>query len=237
MSERIPLKSRSGQAFEGVLALPRGASGEGAAAPQKAPAVVVIHEWWGVNTQIESILARFAEEGFVAMAPDLYHGKVIPNGKADDANAAMGALDWRRALDEIAGAVSYVREHPRGNGRVGVVGFCMGGALTFATASEGRGIDAAVPFYGIPGPEFLHTANIEAPILAHFAEHDGWAKPDGARAIQAALTQRGKRMELHVYDAQHAFFNDTRPEVHSPENAKLAWSRTIAFLRDTLRAT
>jgi carboxymethylenebutenolidase len=110
----------------------------------------------------------------------------------------------------------------------------MGGALTFAAAAAIPHLGAAVPFYGLPPSGAWHR--VKAPVLAHFASRDGWAKPEGARAIQEAITAAGGSMELHVYEADHAFVNDTRPEVHDPESARLAWERSVAFLRAHLRA-
>jgi carboxymethylenebutenolidase len=109
----------------------------------------------------------------------------------------------------------------------------MGGKLTFVAAAAIPEIAAAVPFYGVPSPATDYS-KVKAPILAHFAAHDDWAKPAAAEAIQKQLVARGQSMELHVYDAQHAFVNDTRPDVYSPDVAKLAWDRTIAFLKQHL---
>ena len=187
----------------------------------KPPAVVVLQEWWGVNEQIQTIAQRYADAGFLALVPDLYHGKIAKD--ADEAGRMMKALDFGKAVQEIAGAVDLLRE--RGNGKVAITGYCMGGALAFASAVNIRGLAAVVPFYGLPGS--LDWSQVDAPIQAHFASHDDWATVSGAEQIKAAVTAP---MELHVYDAQHAFMNDTRPEVYSPEAAKLAWKRAIEFL-------
>jgi carboxymethylenebutenolidase len=219
MIERVAFTSRTNQAIEGALALPPGAG--------QAPGVVLLQEWWGVNDQIQSVAQRLAAEGFVVVVPDLYRGKLARD--AAEASALMNALDWPRAMDDIAGAVAYLKTHPRCTGKVAAMGFCMGGALTFATACQVRGLCAAVPFYGVPGPQ--EWSHVEAPVLAHFAAKDGWAKPEAAKDIQAKLRAAGKSMELHVYDADHAFFNDRRPEVHDAAASQLAWERTLAFLR------
>ena len=203
------------------LALPKG---EG-----RHPAVVVIHEWWGVNDQIRALADRWAAAGFVALAPDLYHGKVVPIGKADEAQAAMSSLDFGRAVQEIGAAVARLKEHPRSTGKVALTGYCMGGALTFASACAVPGLAAAVPYYGMPpGADW---SKLTAPVQAHFAQHDDWATADGARKIQATLAEQGKRMELFVYDAHHAFCNDRRPEVYNATAAAQAWDRTLAFVR------
>lgn len=204
--------------LHGVVELPLG---EG-----KVPGVVVIHEWWGVNDQIKATAKRWADEGFLAIAPDLYHGKVIPIGQADAAGAAMKALDFGAAVKEIGEAVAALKAHPRCNGQIAVTGYCMGGALTLATAVSVRGLAAVVPFYGLPGD--LDWSKVEAPIQAHFAKHDDWATVAGAQKVKDAVTVP---MELHVYDAQHAFCNDQRPEVYSADACKQAWGRAVAFVR------
>ena len=192
----------------------------------KVPGVVVIQEWWGVNDQIKRTCQRWAEEGFIAVAPDLYHGKVIPIGQSAAAEAAMKALDFGRAVKEIGETVAKLLAHPRCNGKVAVTGYCLGGALTLATAVNVRGLAAVVPFYGLPGD--LDWSKVDAPIQAHFATHDDWATVDGARKVEQAVKVP---MELHVYDAQHAFCNDERPEVYNADACRQAWGRAVAFVR------
>lgn len=223
MAEKVTFAARSGAEASGELVLP---AGEG-----KAPAIVLIQEWWGVNDHIRSLLDRLAAAGFVALAPDLYHGKVTAD--AGEAGRLMTELDKPGALEEIAGAVRYLADHERSNGKVGVMGFCMGGALAFAAAATIPEIGAAVPFYGIPSPT-PDYAQVKAPILAHFAARDQWAKASLAQEIQQQLQGLGKSIELHVYDAEHAFMNDTRAEVYDANAARLAWNRTIEFLQQHL---
>jgi carboxymethylenebutenolidase len=145
----------------------------------------------------------------------------------------MTALDTQAALDEIAGAVRYLAGHTRTSGKVGVMGFCMGGALSFAAAAALPELKAVVPFYGLPSPAPDYS-KVKAPILAHFAARDEWATPAGAEAIKKELEARGQPMELHVYDADHAFVNDTRPDVYNAAAAKLAWDRSVEFLEQHL---
>ena len=215
MSERVKIPTKNG-AIDGFLVAPSAGAG--------APGVVIIHEWWGVNDQIEKTAKRWAEEGFVALAPDLYHGKVIPIGKPDEAGAAMKALDFPNAVQEIAAAVEYLRT--RTNGKIAVTGYCMGGALSFATAVNVRGLAAVVPFYGLPGD--LDWSKVDAPIQAHFAQHDDWATVAGAQKIKESVQVP---MELHVYDAQHGFCNEQRPEVYNADASKQSWGRAVAFVR------
>jgi len=226
MATRETFESRSGAEASGEIALP---AGEG-----KAPGVVLIQEWGGINDHIRSLLGRLAEAGFVAIAPDLYHGKTARAGDAETASKMMQALDWGQAMEEIAGAAKFVAAHPRCNGKVGVIGFCMGGALAFAAATQVPELAAVVPFYGVPGPGKADWSKVTAPILAHFAAHDEWAKPSLAEDIKKALDARGQKMQLEIYDADHAFVNDTRPEVYAPDAAKLAWKRSMDFLHQHL---
>ena len=212
-TQRVTFPSSAGEA-SGVLVTPDGAG--------KPPGVVVIQEWWGVNDQIQSVAERYAAAGFAAIVPDLYHGKIAKD--ADEAGKMMGALDFGKAVQEIAGAVAFLRE--RGSAKVAVTGYCLGGALSFATAVNVRGLAAVVPFYGLPGD--LDWAKVDAPIQAHFATHDDWAKVEGAEKIKAAVKVP---MELFAYDAQHAFCNDRRPDVYNPDAAKQAWDRALAFVR------
>lgn len=223
MAQKVAFKAKSDAEASGELVLPAGGA--------RAPGVVLIQEWWGLNDHIRSLLDRLAAAGFVALAPDLYHGASTKD--PEEAGRLMSALNKPAALDEIAGAVRFLAGHERANGKVGVIGFCLGGALAFAAAAAIPELRAVVPFYGLPSPEPDYS-RVKAPILAHFASRDDWAKPEGAEAIRAALASRGKWMDLYVYEADHAFMNDTRPEVYSPEAAKLAWDRSVAFLREHL---
>lgn len=227
MTELLTFQSSRAAEARGEIVYPEGNSKDA-----KAPGVLLIQEWWGLNDHIRSILGRLSKAGFVALAPDLYHGRCTKN--PDEAAQLMGALDFPTALSEIAGAAAYLQANERCTGKVGVIGFCMGGALSFAAATQVPALSAVVPFYGIPSAEHADYSKVRAPILAHFASRDGWAKPEGARAILSELQGRGQPMELQVYEADHAFMNDTRPEVYNAEAAALAWERTIAFLHKHL---
>jgi carboxymethylenebutenolidase len=219
----VEFDASSGKAA-GEIALP---AGEG-----RVPSVIVFHEWWGLNDHIRSLLERLAADGIAALAIDLYDGRTTKD--AGEAAKLMGELDSEKAVDRAKGALAYLKSHPRSNGKVGALGFCMGGALTFRAAAGIPELGAAVPFYGVPDASKVDFGGVRAPILAHFAKRDEWATPASAEAIRDKLVASGRTMQLEVYDADHAFVNDTRPEVYSPEAAKLAWSRTIAFLRQHL---
>jgi carboxymethylenebutenolidase len=212
-SQRVTFPSSAGEA-SGVLVTP--------AAGGKPPGVVVLQEWWGVNDQIQSVASRYADAGFVALVPDLYHGKIAKD--TEEAGRMMKALDFGKAVQEIAGAITFLRE--RSSGKIAVTGYCMGGALAFASAVNIRGIAAVVPFYGLPGD--LDWSKIDAPVQAHFAKHDDWATAEGAQKIKDAVKAP---MDLFVYDAQHAFANDRRPDVYNPDATKQSWDRALAFIR------
>jgi len=220
MIDPVTLPSRSGAPTTGVIGLPEGNG--------KAPAVVLLQEWWGVNGHIRSLVERLSREGFIVLAPDLYHGAIATN--PTDAQRLMNELQWPQALDEIAGALAWLKADPRSTGHVGITGFCMGGAGTLLSACAVPGFEAAVAFYGLPPAHLTDWKKADVPpIQAHFASTDEWARPERAMEIRDTLVARGKVMELHVYDAQHAFMNDTRPEVYHPTHAATAWKRMVDF--------
>jgi len=220
---RIELDSKSGAHIHGELALPAGEA--------KAPAVIVIQEWWGVNDHIRSLVSRFAEAGFIALAPDLYHGKTTKDG--GEAAKLMGALDWKVAVEDVAGAVAYLEKHARTNGKIGITGFCLGGAVALAAGAQLPALRAIVPFYGIPDAK-TDFSKLNGAVLGHYAKKDQYIPPATAEALGARLKEAGKTAEIKLYDADHAFVNDTRPEVYNAAEAKLAWDRTIAFLHAQL---
>ena len=222
MSKRVEFSSKSGQKEHAEVAEPAGTG--------KTGGVVLIQEYWGVNDHMRSMTDRLAAEGFVVATPDLYHGKTTKD--ANEAGKLMQAFDWSHGIQDIAGAVAYLKESPRCNGKVAVMGFCMGGALTFVSACQVPGLSAAVSFYGVP--QQADYAKVTAPILAHFAKKDEWVSPEVAENVKKELSKHGKSIEAHVYECGHAFMNDSRPEAHHPESAKLAWQRTVAFLKKHL---
>ena len=223
MSSPITFTAPDGSQVTAELALPAG--------DDKAPGLVLVQEWWGLNDHIRSLADRFAAAGFATLAPDLYHGKIAT--EAAEAQELMTALDGKRALADIAAATQHLLAHPRVSGKVGITGFCLGGAYTFVAATRIPEISAAVPFYGIP-PAGRADYTKAVPIMAHFSATDQWATVVGAEAIKKEVEAAGRSMVLHVYNAEHAFMNDTRPDVYSPKDAKLAWDRTITFLHEQL---
>ncbi|HEY8743072.1 MAG TPA: dienelactone hydrolase family protein [Chloroflexota bacterium] len=227
MGSTVEFRSNGGSA-QGWLAVPE--SGQG-------PGVIVIQEWWGIVAHIKEVCQRFAEAGFTALAPDLYHGKAT--SEPDEAAKHMMALNMEQAAKDLSGAVDFLRAHDAVTGdSLGVVGFCMGGSLTLLLAQQRPdAIGAAVPFYGV-GPALAEANDWTAPSAAfqgHYAEHDDSAGPAAVRQLEAVLRQAGKEAQFFIYPGtQHAFFNDSRPAVYNAEASQLAWERTLRFLHEKL---
>ncbi len=194
-----------------------------------APGVVVIQEWWGLQGQIKAVCERLAAEDFSALAPDLYGGKVIPYHDSAAASAAMQALDFRASVDEaVRGAVQRLAAD---GGKVGLTGFCMGGAVTVAGAARIPELSAAVCFYGLPPEGLARPEDVKVPLQCHFAAQDDWVKPELADAFEKRLRAAGKTFEVYRYPGHHAFMNSERGEVHDAAAAELAWERCLQFFR------
>jgi carboxymethylenebutenolidase len=212
----------NGGTTRGYLSSPEGGRG---------PGVVVLQEWWGLVPHIEDLADRFAAAGFVALAPDLYHGEVARS--PDEAGKLMMALNIAQTEKDLRGAVQYLLNHEATEGdSVGTVGFCMGGALSLYAASKNTQVGACVVFYGIHPKVTPDFDNLRAPVLGLFAERDKSVPPEAVRALEERVREHGKEIETHIYPgADHAFFNDTRPDVYDPEASADAWRRTIEFFR------
>lgn len=215
----------NGHETRGYLALP--ASGAG-------PGVLVIQEWWGLVDHITSVADRFAAEGFVALAPDLYDGTTTRS--PDDAAKLFMALNIDRAAADLRGAAAFLQAHGSVRGpRVGAVGFCMGGQLAlYAGTVEPERIGAVVDFYGIHPKVPVDPGRLKVPVLGHFGTRDASIPVESVRELAAAVQAAGGQFEACFYDADHAFFNDTRPAVYDQTASRLAWERTLAFLRTHL---
>ena len=219
MGEMIEFKSNGGTCT-GYLA---GTSG---------PGVIVIQEWWGLVPHIKDIADRFAAEGFVALAPDMYHGEVT--SEPDLAGKLLMSMNLATAGKDLSGAVDALRERT-GRTKVGATGFCMGGGLALMAAClRPDAISAVAPFYGGMRPDtVIEWDNLAAVIEGHYAETDrGTAAPEAVKELEATLRAKGKNATFHVYPGtQHAFFNDTRPEVYDAEVSQVAWDRMLALFR------
>lgn len=215
----------NGGSIEGYEAAPPLAGG---------PGVIVIQEWWGLVDHIKDVCDRFAAAGFVALAPDLFHGKTTKS--PDEAGKLMMALRIDEAEQELKGAGDYLLKHDAVTSKkIGVVGFCMGGALSLYTATKNPNIGAAVVFYGGHPNVKPDLPNLNAPVLGLYAEKDGFVTPESARELESKLKALGKQIEVIIYPgSDHAFFNDSRPEVYNQRAAADAWQRTIDFLHKHL---
>ena len=195
----------------------------------KGPAVVVIQEWWGVQGQVKAVCDRLALMGFNALAPDLYGGKVIPYHDQAAASAAASSLDFKAAVENaVRGAVVHLKKSAS---KVGLLGFCMGGAVAVMGAARIPELDTAVSFYGLPSPNVVSGKDVRVPLQGHFASEDGSVTPEKVDAFEKALKAAGKKYEIYRYQAHHGFMNEDRKEVHDPKAAALAWDRTLAWLR------
>lgn len=224
MGEIIDFPS-NGTSGQGYLAAPTTGAGAG---------VIVIQEWWGLVDHIKDVCDRLAAEGFVALAPDLYHGETT--SEPDEAGKLMMTLNIEKAAKDMGGAVDEVAR--RSNGNVGVIGFCMGGGLALMLAAQkGEAVKAVAPFYGLipwPGAQPDYT-RMPAAVQGHYAAEDGFFNPEAVHQLEATLHDAGVEAEMFIYpDVDHAFFNDTRPEVFDAAAAALAWSRTLDFFRSRL---
>lgn len=225
MGNKVQFPS-NGHTCDGYMALPPSGSG---------PAVVVIQEWWGLVRHIEDLVDRFAHAGFIAIAPDLYHGRTTKS--PDEAGKMLMELDVERAGKEIAGAAKYVMGLPECTSKsYGVVGFCMGGALAQYAATHDPDVAAAVSFYGGFKQVELPWENLNAPLLLIFGENDLGVPPSGGLELEKKLRAMGKDVSAVVYGgADHAFFNDSRPEVYNEAAAGDAWQRTIDLFKQRVK--
>ncbi len=227
MGEQIEFPS-NGTTGRGYLAVP--ASGSG-------PGVVVIQEWWGLNRQIEEVCDRFASEGFVALAPDLYRGE--ETSEPDEAGKMMMSLNLERAAKDMVGAVDFLVGHGAVTGTgVGVTGYCMGGGLALWLATlRPDSVKAVVPCYGIipwPAAQPDYT-QLAAPVQGHYAELDDFAGPEAVRKLEEELQGLGKQCEFFIYPGtQHAFTNNHRPDVYDEAATEQVWARTVSFFREKL---
>jgi carboxymethylenebutenolidase len=215
-----------GGAVPAYLAAPASGHGRG---------VLVIHEAWGLVDHIRDVCDRLAREGFVALAPDLFRGRTGTD--LEQAAQMMADLEIPRAGADLDGAVAaLLNDHRIDGGRIGALGFCMGGALALFAATRNRRVGAAVDFYGsFPGAP-LELASLEAPVLGIFAANDEFVSSEEVRGLEASLRSLGKRSVIRVVpDVGHAFMNDSRPDRYDARAAAESWETLLAFLRAELR--
>jgi carboxymethylenebutenolidase len=229
MGKSISYKRPDGKSVSGYLAEPQGGKG---------PGIVVIQEWWGLNDQIRGVADKLAQQGYRALVPDLYRGKSTVDAK--EAEHLMTGLNFGDAAgQDIRGAVQHLKS--TGSAKVGVTGFCMGGALTVLAAVNVPEADATVPWYGFPPLEYVDASKVKAPMLGHYATKDEFFKIDTANELEKKLKAAGAKVEFHKYDAKHAFANETAnekklpPLEYNPRAAEQAWKRTMDFFAKNLR--
>ena len=225
MGTMVSFKRPDGQAVQGYLAEPAQAAG--------APAIVVIQEWWGLNAQIRGVADRLAAAGYQALVPDLYRGKSTV--EAEEAHHLMSALDFGDAASQdLWGAVQYLKARAP---KVGVTGFCMGGALTLLSLANVPEVDAGVVWYGCPPLEYIDASKIRVPVQGHWATQDEFFKIDTVDTLEAKLLAAGVSFDFHRYLAHHAFANETAvgpgripATQYDAVWAQQAWDRTLRFL-------
>jgi len=216
----------SGGAVDAYVARPK-------VAPEKRPAVVVIHENRGLNAHIEDVARRLALAGFLAIAPDALTGKGGTPANEDEARRLIGELDSEQALAMYVAALKFADAHPHSTGKVGCVGFCWGGGMAGRLAANSQQLDAAVVFYGMP-PAAEEAARVRVPLLLHYAGLDSRINA-AVPAFEQALKAAGANYQLYTYDGvEHAFHNDTNAVRYDADAAKLAWQRTVDFLTKSL---
>jgi carboxymethylenebutenolidase len=230
MGKMIEFKRPDGQSVQGWLAEPANAAG--------APGVVVIQEWWGLNAQIKGVAERYAGAGYVALVPDLYRGKSTV--EAAEAEHLMTNLNFGDAAgQDVRGAVQYLKSRCA---KVGVSGYCMGGALTLLASVFVPEADAGVVYYGYPPLEYIDASKIRIPLLAHWALDDAPFPIAGVDKLEEKLRAAGVKFEFHRYQAMHAFANETQVGAnrlpiteYKPEATATAWERTLYFWNKQLR--
>ena len=224
MGTMVTFQRPDGQAVQGYLAEPE--------QPEGSPAIVVIQEWWGLNAQIRGVAERLAAAGYQALVPDLYRGKSTV--EAEEAHHLMSGLNFADAASQdIRGAVQYLKGRAP---KVGVTGFCMGGALTLLALTQAPEIDAGVVWYGCPPLEYIDATKIRAPVLGHWAIQDEFFKIETVDALEDKLRVFGVKFEFHRYLAHHAFANETAvgqgripATQYDAVWAQQAWDRTLRF--------
>jgi carboxymethylenebutenolidase len=229
MGKMVEYKRPDGKSVNGYLSEP--------AAGAKAPAMVVIQEWWGLQDQIKGVCDKLSKAGYRALVPDLYRGKVALD--ANEAKHLMDGLNFGDAAgQDIRGAVQYLKKDSK---KVGVTGFCMGGALTILSAVNVPEMDAGVIWYGYPPLQYVDASKIKAPLMGHWAIHDQAFAISGVDELEKKLRDAKVKFEFHRYDAKHAFANETADSKkldmlrYNPGAAATAWDRTMDFLGKNLK--
>jgi len=217
----VAITTADGKSVHAALALPQ---------ETPAAAVLLVHEWWGLNDQIKSVASKLADEGYLALAVDLYGSKVAT--APDDARSYMGQVDGDEATDTLASWITWLKVHEKANGKVATVGWCFGGGWSL-NASIAAPVDGTIVYYGNVSRKAADLAALKGPVLGHFAREDQWINEAMVSGFAAEMKQAGKSLTAHWYDANHAFANPTSAR-YDQADAALSWQRTQAFLKQTL---
>ena len=219
--QEVEAKLSNGKTVKAAFARPQG---------QARGSILLIHEWWGLNDQIKSVAAEFANQGYSALAADLYRGYVAET--RPDARALMKSVDAKIATETLTLWVKWLRENGPAGGKVATIGWCFGGGWSL-NASLATPVDATIVYYGRVNKTAEDVSTLKGPVLGHFATQDEWINKEMVSGFEAAMDAAGKSYTNHWYDAQHAFANPTSAR-YDEEDAALAWQRTLAFLEQHL---
>ena len=222
MGTRIPFPRPDGKKAEGYLAK---------AGRANAPGIVVIQEWWGLQDQIKGLCDRLALAGYDALAPDLYGGTVVPYHDTEAANREMSSLNFLEATDQLVRGAAQVLK--KSSPKVGLTGFCLGGAVTILGACRIPELAAGVCFYGIPPESAAKPSDLRVPLQGHFANRDDWCTPAAVNAFEAGAKGAGKAVEFHRYEADHGFVNEQR-SYYDRKCGEDAWDRMLGFWKKHL---
>ena len=216
--EMVTITTKGGRKVSAALALP---------AKTRAPTVLLVHENRGLNDYLKSMAAELAKEGYVALAIDLFNGKVATNN--DEAAALMKAFDPNAATDTLASWIDWLKNNPKGDGKVATIGWCFGGGWSL-NASLARPVDATIIYYGNVQKTAAELAPLEGPVLLHWGTQDQWINAQMVKGFEAEAKKAGKSVIAYSYAANHAFANPSGASYHKAD-AQLAWKRTLAFLK------
>lgn len=219
--QEVEAKLADGRMVKAALATPQG---------QAKGSILLVHEWWGLNDQIKSVASEFANQGYAALAVDLYRGHVADTRA--DARALMKAVDSMAATETLQIWVKWLREDARAGAKVATIGWCFGGGWSL-NASLASPVDATVVYYGRVNKTADELATLRGPVLGHYATQDQWINKEMVSGFESAMDAAGKTYTSHWYDAQHAFANPTSAR-YDEEDAALAWRRTLDFMKQQL---
>ena len=220
-TETVSITTKGGETVSGAIALP---------ATQPAAALLLIHEWWGLNNEIKTMAAEFAKEGYVALAADLYGGSVATSPQ--EAQALMQSVDNKKATDTLVSWVEWLRANPAVNGKVSTIGWCFGGGWAI-NAAMAAPVEATVIYYGQLPQSAAEVKSVAGPVLGHFGEKDKFITREMVAGFEKAMQAAGKALTVHWYDADHAFANPTGAN-YDKDDAQVALKRTLEFLKQAL---